>query len=129
MHSADVEPHFDRRPVQIVVASLASLVLVWLLVSRWHRLPPTQHTDSSAASEIVGLSRGALTEVDLNRAESRELALLPGIGPVLAKRIVENRDRMGPFASVSDLTRVHGIGLKTLERIEPICFVDMENRP
>jgi DNA uptake protein ComE-like DNA-binding protein len=33
---------------------------------------------------------------------------------------------MGPFASVSDLTRVHGIGLKTLERIEPICFVDME---
>lgn len=126
MPSANVEPHFDRRPVQIVAATVASLALIWLALSGWQRMLSTQHTDSTAAGEVARRGAGALIEVDINRAEARELALLPGIGPVLARRIVENRDRLGPFESVSDLTRVHGIGEKTVQQIEPICFVESQ---
>jgi competence protein ComEA len=50
------------------------------------------------------------TPVDLNRASAAELTRLPGIGPVLAARIVAARDAQGPFASVDDLRRVSGVG-------------------
>lgn len=48
--------------------------------------------------------------VDLNRATVAELQSLPGIGPVIAARIVAHRDDNGPFASVEDLLDVPGIG-------------------
>jgi competence protein ComEA len=60
--------------------------------------------------------------IDLNRATPEELARLPGIGPTLAKRIVEGR----PFASVAELRRVKGIGAKTLEKLRPHVVVDEE---
>ncbi|MHC4398074.1 MAG: ComEA family DNA-binding protein [Planctomycetota bacterium] len=58
-------------------------------------------------------------QVDLNRADWPELVGLPEIGETLARRIVESRDRDGPFLDHADLTRVRGIGPKTLERVRP----------
>ncbi len=55
--------------------------------------------------------------LDLNQASAAELEKLPGIGPVLARRIVEWRETHGPFRSVQDLLKVPGIGPKTLEKI------------
>lgn len=52
--------------------------------------------------------------VEVNRASEADLATLPGIGPVLAQRVIEAR----PFASWADLqVRVQGIGPKTAERL------------
>ncbi len=51
-----------------------------------------------------------LRSVHVNRAGEEELAALPGIGPVLAMRIVEERSRGGDFTSPGDLERVRGIG-------------------
>src|SRR5690606_1678075 len=48
--------------------------------------------------------------IDLNEATLEELQALPGIGPGLARRIVEERERRGPFTSLEDLARVRGIG-------------------
>lgn len=48
-------------------------------------------------------------KLDLNRATALELEELPGIGPVLAARIVDDRDMHGPFRSLDDLKRVPGI--------------------
>lgn len=48
--------------------------------------------------------------IDLNEATPEELQALPGIGPGLARRLVEYRDRNGHFRSVEDLERVPGIG-------------------
>ena len=44
---------------------------------------------------------------------------LPGVGEVMARRIVENRAQHGPFADAEALRRVPGIGPKTLEAIRP----------
>ncbi len=71
----------------------------------------------------VKMGEPAQLRIDLNTADSRELVLLPGVGPVLAKRIIENRDRLGQFQSVDDLDRVHGIGQKTIARWSEICEI------
>ncbi|MBC7291047.1 MAG: ComEA family DNA-binding protein [Actinotalea sp.] len=57
---------------------------------------------------------------DLNRASVAELEALPGIGPVLASRIVAHRDQHGPFASVDDLQAVRGIGPALLADLRPL---------
>jgi len=55
--------------------------------------------------------------VDVNRAREEELMKLPGIGPALARRIVDHRSRHGPFRNIDDLVAVPGIGPVVLERI------------
>jgi competence ComEA-like helix-hairpin-helix protein len=55
--------------------------------------------------------------VDINRATEDELRALPGIGGVLAGRIVEARERDGPFASLDDLRRVRGLGASKIEKL------------
>ena len=62
---------------------------------------------------------GAPQLTDLNRATVAELDRLPGIGPVLARRIVEHRKRLGAFHSTDELLGVPGIGARLLERIRP----------
>lgn len=55
-----------------------------------------------------GGSGGGL--VALNHASASELEGLPGVGPVLAQRIIDHRERHGPFETVEDLLDVPGIG-------------------
>jgi competence protein ComEA len=64
-------------------------------------------------------SGGGGTLVDVNRAGAEELRQLPGVGPVLAERIVEWRRENGPFRTPEDLERVPGIGPRLRERLAP----------
>lgn len=57
-------------------------------------------------------------KVNINRASEVELQTLSGIGPAKAAAIVKDREENGPFKTVDDLTRVSGIGDKTLENIK-----------
>jgi competence ComEA-like helix-hairpin-helix protein len=61
--------------------------------------------------------------LDLNRATPAELQRLPGIGPALAQRIVEARERQRRFAAPEDLRRVPGIGPKKFEAIRELVTV------
>ena len=54
--------------------------------------------------------------VSINRATAKELEKLPGIGPVLASRIIDFRKTNGAFQSIDDLRKVQGIGASTLEK-------------
>ncbi|WP_138759372.1 ComEA family DNA-binding protein [Modestobacter altitudinis] len=63
---------------------------------------------------------GAAGPVDLNTATAADLDALPGIGPVLAQRIVDHRTTNGPFTSVDQLDDVSGIG--------PAVFADLVDR-
>ena len=94
----------------LVLLGLASAVGWWL-------------AHGGATGRLIEVDQAApqtaAFQVDINEADWPELAELPGIGRVMAKRIVEDRRTQGPFVDHDDLRRVRGIGPKTLERLRP----------
>ncbi len=77
---------------------------------------PLAHRDRSLAL-AAPLEQGE--RVDMDRADARELARLPGVGPAMAQRIVADRQTKGAFGDTAALGRVAGIGPATLTRLAP----------
>ena len=65
----------------------------------------------------------AVSKVNLNRASADELQTLPGVGPVLAQRMVDWRKAHGRYRTVDELQEVKGIGKKRLEQLRPLVTV------
>ena len=61
--------------------------------------------------------------LDLNMATAEELMRLPGIGEVLAERILAYREETGGFSDPEELLKIKGIGEATLEELHPIVIV------
>jgi competence protein ComEA len=70
-------------------------------------------TDAPAANDAVG------GLVNINIADEYALRELPDIGPVLARRIIDYREKHGPFANLNDIQKVEGIGPSTFAKIAP----------
>ena len=105
----------ERRIIYFLVASVALGSLVILVLKRGRPKPvPITWRDES---EERGPSHPE--PVDVNVATPEELMRIPGIGPVLAQRIVECRVRTGGFVALEDLRDVKGIGEKKLQEIRP----------
>lgn len=62
--------------------------------------------------------------VNVNTATEADLERLPGIGPVLARRIVQHRESRGLFRRLDDLLEVEGIGPKLFRRLQPLLRLD-----
>ena len=85
------------------------------------RSEPSKQTEPKKSS---GSSEKKVTfPVNINTASKKELDALPGIGEVLAQRIIDYRSANGLFSTVDDLTKVKGIGAKTLEKLKPYATV------
>lgn len=61
--------------------------------------------------------------IDLNRATAEELQRLPAIGPVLARRIVEHREKHGPFKRPQDVIAIRGVSAKRYRQIAHLLMV------
>ena len=80
---------------------------------------PAQRQEAAVSTETAPepTAPDAGFPVDINTADAAELARLPGIGEVLAQRIIDYRSTYGSFAAVEQLTMVDGIGEGKLEAI------------
>jgi competence protein ComEA len=78
-------------------------------------VPPTPST---------GISSTTGPKTNINMASATELEALPGIGPVLAQRIIEFREANGPFRRPEDIKNVKGIGDSTFGRIRDVISVE-----
>ncbi|KNX39243.1 competence protein ComEA [Luteipulveratus halotolerans] len=76
-----------------------------------------------ASGAPAGDGGGASGPVDLNTADAGALDALPGVGPVIAARIVQWRTDNGRFTSVDELTEVSGIGDKLMAQLRPLVRV------
>ena len=56
-------------------------------------------------------------KVNINTADADTLTMIPGIGPAIAERIIQYREKYGPFHKTEDIKKVSGIGDKTYEEI------------
>ncbi|MEO0156064.1 MAG: helix-hairpin-helix domain-containing protein [candidate division WOR-3 bacterium] len=59
-----------------------------------------------------------MRQISINIASEEQLAMLPGIGPALAQRIVEFREKNGEFKKIEDIKKVKGVGEKLFEKIK-----------
>ena len=67
---------------------------------------------------LLFLATSAFAKVNINTADAKELATLPGIGQVKAEAIIKYRKDHGKFKTVNDLTGVKGIGDKVVKKLK-----------
>ncbi|NOY37851.1 MAG: helix-hairpin-helix domain-containing protein [Chlorobi bacterium] len=90
-------------------------------ISTWLEVPDSMPVVSGVIADRM--PSGFVT-VKLNQADSVTLLTLPGIGPVLAGRILRYRDLLGGFVIKDQLTEVYGLSEQTFHRIEPLLVID-----
>ena len=111
-----------RHADQFFLGSLLIVLLVLLIACRGKMSGWGQ-----AEIEILSQQpREYYYAIDINRASWVEWAQLDGIGEVIARRIVDERQRHGPFQSIEDLRRVRGVGTKLIEKLAPFLTITDE---
>ncbi|MEW5923267.1 MAG: helix-hairpin-helix domain-containing protein [Candidatus Zixiibacteriota bacterium] len=111
---------FEFSPAQLRVIVFLSALLV--VLSAYRFLFSYSRLDENSMRLSVKIAEtdtrySPVIKVDLNLSPADSLELLPGIGPVLARRIVARRDSI-PFKKPEDILDVNGIGFSTYEKIK-----------
>jgi competence protein ComEA len=129
----------EQRAILLLLSAFGMGAIVWLY-RQSRPLPPVnlaevatfeeyakalERDTSSASAPTAGVNftTKSPARLDLNTAMAADLERLPGIGPVMAKRIVEYRQTHGPFKRLEDLRQVKGIGAKTYAKLAPLLVV------
>ncbi len=121
----------DERRILQLLAVLFLVGLLTKLVRDYWELPG-EHERAQRRQYLEDFQTGAqgylaatgsdetvpASPVDINRAGSSELQAVKGIGPVLAKKIIDYRSENGYFRTIQELANIHGIGPKLIARWE-----------
>jgi competence ComEA-like helix-hairpin-helix protein len=105
-----------------LVVGISLLVIVAAFVVGFLRQGEYIQIDRAQRKEIV-------FQVDLNQANWPELALLPGVGELLARKIVAYRTEHGPFTSVDELVNISGLGATKVENLRPFVVAIQTEEP
>ncbi|MBP7088416.1 MAG: helix-hairpin-helix domain-containing protein [Candidatus Omnitrophica bacterium] len=97
---------------------IAILILIGSLLRLFNPGLLPLNYQSNAAKEAAGIKSQPEMMVNINLASCDQLEKIPGIGSVIAQRIIVYRQQFGPLKSLEDLREVKGIGDKKLENIK-----------
>lgn len=101
-------------PIAIVLAAGAA-------IAAQEATPPAPARKTAQAQKPADAPKPATaTPLNINTATAGELQKLPGIGAATATRIVEYRQKNGPFKKVEELMNVRGIGEKSFLKLKPL---------
>ena len=90
-------------------------IVVMFLIALAFASPATHSLAASQKSAHRSIAQ--INKVSINTADAASLTTVPGIGPKTAEKIVEYRQKNGRFKTVKEITRVQGIGEKSLSKI------------
>lgn len=93
--------------------TISGFVILVAMLVLFNHFSFAQAADTSSSAKLV----------NINTAGQSELESLPGIGPSLAKKIMEFRQKNGGFKNVNDLVAVPGIGQKKFEQLKNLVTV------
>jgi competence protein ComEA len=91
-----------------------------------HRIAGSLVLAGLLLTALPGFAAEGRRVVNINSADTAQLALLPRVGPSVAQRIVDFRKENGPFKSPEDLMLVQGIGEKTYQLLKPYLSISGE---
>ena len=113
-----------RHTIHTIIAIVTFCLLPISFVAAEPAAPSTNTEDSSTSSASEA------GKININTASAIELQTLKGVGKKRAEQIVKDREANGPFSSAQDLTRIKGIGPKTVEKNLAIITVGVkQNKP
>ena len=99
-----------------------------ITIPRIKIIPPTEEVPVTPESSRGGTETPLFPDpehpININTADQTELESLPGIGPVLAQKIIAYREANGPFATIEDIIDVSGIGQATFVLIKSLITVE-----
>ena len=101
-------------------AAIGLVNLAAPLVDGQQVLVPARGGSGASAGGVAGAPGGPSGPLSLSTATLEQLDTLPGVGPVTSQRILDYRERHGPFASVDELDAVPGIGPARLEQLREL---------
>lgn len=104
-------------------ADLSAINLARVVTDGEQVVVPAPGQAAAGSDAAAGDGQNGSGRVDLNRADAAAFDTLPGIGPVLAERIVAWRDEHGRFTAVEELTEVAGIGPALLSGVRDLVEV------
>jgi competence protein ComEA len=84
-------------------------------------IPVDQAIESIDQNQIV-----ANGQLDINTATAEQLQMIDGIGPEIARRIIDYRTTNGNFKTVEELMNINGIGEKNFKKIKPYIKITNE---
>ncbi len=121
----------EKRIILFLVCTFAAGLGVKVYREKWQplRTPVLTKADMQQDKKEENISAGSESagkSINLNEADREELEQIPGIGPVMADRIVDYREMHGKFGSLDELTRIKGIGDKTIKKLAPYIVINKD---
>lgn len=102
---------------------MKNLGIGWLVVLTLLFLGPAVLAQQQPRPSDEATRSSSSTLVNLNTATAAQLETLPGVGPALAARIIEHRQKTGGFKKIEELMNIKGFGEKNFLKLKPLVTV------
>ena len=107
----------SKKTIITVIILALILVIIIVLFNSFRKISNMRKERQERIVTIV--EKEEITKININKADIKNLSKLPGIGQVKANAIIDYRKNKGEFQSLIELTKVKGIGKKTLVKMLP----------